>query len=134
MQLNLTTDYAIRSLLYLTIQKRPTTGSAVAAAMKIPLSYEMNIMAKLKKAGFVSCRRGNIGGYYLIKKPEEITLLDIVEVMEGTMRINRCLEDDRYCKRFATENCPMRNVYCAIQNVMEDSFRRVTLKSLLDEH
>ena len=133
MQLNVTTDYAIRSLLYLVIKKRPTIGPEISETMKIPHSYLMTIMAKLKKLGFVETQRGHIGGYYLAKAPEDISLLDIIEAMEGTTRINRCLEDDRYCSRFATENCPVRNVYSAMQKSMEGSFRRVTLKSLQEQ-
>lgn len=126
MQLNITTDYASRtdyairtdyasrSLLYLAMQNRTETSPAIAEAKRIPRPYQINIIVKLKRT-------------------EKIPLLDIIAVMEGTMQINRCLEHDRYCSRFATENCPVRTVYCAMQNAMEDSFRHVTLKNLQDQ-
>lgn len=130
MQLNVTTDYAIRSLLYIAIQNKPVTSPDIANVMVIPPNYLITIMAKLKKAGIVSVLRGKEGGYYLAKKPEEISLLDIINVMEGTTRINRCLEKDKYCSRFASESCPVRSVYVAMQNCIEDGFRKVTLATL----
>ena len=130
MQINLTTDYAIRSLLYITIQNKPVASSAIAEAMSIPPTYLISVMTKLKKAGLVSALRGNCGGYFLIRKPADISLLDIIEAMEETMRINRCLEEDEYCNRFATESCPVRDVYAAVQTYIENSFSKVTLQSL----
>ena len=120
-------------MLYLAVQGKPVTGPTVAEAMSISPIYLMTIFGKLKSAGLVSVLRGNRGGYFLAKQPENISLLDIVEVMEGTTRINRCLEDDKYCNRFATENCPVRRVYAAIQSNLENSLRSVTLQALQEK-
>ncbi|WP_296897765.1 Rrf2 family transcriptional regulator, partial [uncultured Megamonas sp.] len=75
---------------------------------------------------------GVYGGFLLAKKPEEISLLEIVKVMEPTMRVNRCLEKDNYCSREATENCPIRKFHINFQNILEDRFSAVTVKTLLD--
>lgn len=133
MQLNITTDYAIRTVLYLAIKKEVVTSKEIAEAMGIPLYYQFKITAKLAKEGIVQCYKGVNGGFALLKSPHEITLYDIVIAVEPTMRINRCLEDDEYCSRFATKDCPVRNFYVSTQREIEEKLQKVTIADLLGE-
>jgi Rrf2 family protein len=134
MQINITTDYAIRALLCLAVGNRPRNGVEIAESMKIPHSYLLTLMAKLKRAGFVSSTRGHSGGYALAKLPSNITLWDIISVMEGAPQLIRCLEADGYCSKFASgEDCPLRRVYGAVQKSFEDIFRGVTLEDLIKD-
>lgn len=132
MQLNVTTDYAIRIILYLAMRKEITTSKEIAAAMGIPKNYVLKITHKLVEAALIKRLVGVQGGFALGKKAAEITLLDIVNIMEPTMRINRCLEDDRFCSRYATENCPVRSFYCILQNEMENGLKKMTVQKLLE--
>lgn len=132
MQLNVTTDYAIRIILYLAMRKEITTSKEIAAAMGIPKNYVLKITHKLVEAALIKRLVGVQGGFALEKKAAEITLLDIVNIMEPTMRINRCLEDDRFCSRYATENCPVRSFYCILQNEMENGLKKMTVQKLLE--
>lgn len=133
MQLNVTTDYAIRIILYLAIKKEIATSKEIGAAMGIPKNYVLKITHKLVEAGIVERLVGAQGGFLLIRKSGEITLLEIIDIMEPTTRINRCLEADRYCSRYATENCPVRNFYCRLQEGLEKSLAKMTIKKLLAE-
>ena len=74
MQLNLTTDYAIRFLLCLGDTKGIMTGSLIADQMKIPPKYLLKIARKLRGAGMLGTVTGAKGGYYLLRSLEEITL------------------------------------------------------------
>ena len=132
MQLNVTTDYAIRSLLYITAHSKPVTSTEISEAMTIPQSYLIAILAKLKKAGLITSRRGNTGGYSLLKQPETVSLLEIIEVMEGEARINRCPEGEENCSCFPAADCPVRSAYRMIQRNFEESLRSVPLRSLCD--
>lgn len=132
MQLNVTTDYAIRIILYLAMRKEITTSKEIAAAMGIPKNYVLKITHKLVEAALIKRLVGVQGGFALEKNAAEITLLDIVNIMEPTMRINRCLEDDRFCSRYATENCPVRSFYCILQNEMENGLKKMTVQKLLE--
>ena len=131
MQLNVTTDYAIRIILYLAIKKEITTSKEIGAVMGIPKNYVLKITHKLVEAGIVERLVGAQGGFLLIRKSGEITLLEIIDIMEPTTRINRCLEADRYCSRYATENCPVRGFYCKLQEEMERSLQKMTIRKLL---
>ncbi|WP_302486436.1 Rrf2 family transcriptional regulator [uncultured Megamonas sp.] len=133
MQLNITTDYAIRILLALADRDGEVVSSKdISMIMKIPQKYVLKITRSLVAAELIERRSGVYGGFLLAKKPEEISLLEIVKVMEPTMRVNRCLEKDNYCSREATENCPIRKFHINFQNILEDRFSAVTVKTLLD--
>ena len=132
MQLNITTDYAVRTVLYLAIQDKVISSMEIAEKMAIPRNYLLKITRRLLEAGIISRYKGVYGGFSLHKAPEDITLFEIVETMEGVTKINRCLEEDKYCSRFGTKDCPVRNVYCSLQGDIEKRMSGVTIKSLME--
>jgi Rrf2 family protein len=135
MQLNITTDYAIRVLLCLLIEDRPVGATEIAQKAKVPKAYLTFIMSKMKQAGFVSARRGQIGGYCLIKAPQEITLWDVIQVMERSSRIIPCMTDGYHCDYANdTAHCPLRTVFYTAQKDIEEIFHRVTLEDLRKHH
>jgi Rrf2 family nitric oxide-sensitive transcriptional repressor len=133
MQFNLTTDYAIRTVLYLAIKGELATAKEIAEAMGIPSYYQLKITAKLVHSGIIRRMQGVKGGFSLNRKTTEITLFDIVDAMEPTMRINRCLEEDNYCSRFATASCPVRRFYVTMQGEIEDKLQTMTVAALLQQ-
>ncbi len=94
MQLKLTTDYAIRTIVYLATQSGITSVAEIGSKMGISENYLMKVLKALKDAGLVAGYQGKRGGYAISKKPEEISLWDIVEVMEGTNK-NQQMSGDR---------------------------------------
>lgn len=134
MQLNITTDYAIRIILALATKEGEVVSSKeISMTMKIPQKYVLKITRSLVAANLIERRSGVYGGFLLVRKPKDINLLEIIDVMEPTIRINRCLEDDAYCSRFATDNCPVRKFYIGFQSVLKEHFKKVTIQSLLDD-
>ena len=134
MQLNISTDYAIRSLLYLSTCGRQASSSESAREMSIPDNYLYAVMGKLKKAGLAHATRGVKGGWTLMKEPEEITLLSILEVMEGSVKINRCLHDPASCNREVTGDCPVHAYYTELQFQLENFLGTVTLSQIRDRN
>lgn len=130
MQLNLTTDYAIRIILYLATKRGVVSSLEISEKMAIPQNAVLKIMRKLNKAGLTKNHIGVQGGYSMAKPATEITLLSIINLMERTSRINRCLEEDRYCSRFVTESCPVRNFYCILQQELESKLSAITIENL----
>jgi Rrf2 family nitric oxide-sensitive transcriptional repressor len=108
------------------------TGVEIAEKMHIPSSYLLTIMGKLRTAGFISVKRGTTGGYRLAKPKQDISLWDIMELMEGTMRINRCLEKDGYCNLGDAQKCRLRHAYCMLQEKLESCFQSVTLETVTE--
>ena len=132
MQLNISTDYAIRSMLYLATCGRQASSSEISKAMAIPDNYLYAVMGKMKKAGLAKATRGVNGGWSLTKQPEDIALINILEVMEGSIKVNRCLHEDQYCNRNATQHCLVHEFYQQVQDQLEKCFGGVTLAQLRD--
>ena len=130
MQLNITTDYAIRIIVYLGMKGGFAASREVSDNMGIPYGYVLKIARKLVAAEIVTTSTGIYGGISLNKKPEDISLLDLIQVMESTTKINRCLEEDKYCSRFATETCPVRRFYCVLQDELESKLSSITIAVL----
>ena len=132
MQLKITTDYAIRMILYLAQNESViVSATEIAQAMKIPHSYLIQIGAVLKKSGLIQAHSGRLGGYSLAEPSDTITLYDIVAVMESTTLINSCLESD---SRSAAEFCPVRKSYCLLQQHINNFLQYLTIAELLKNH
>lgn len=133
MQFSTTSDYAIRTVLFLALHReRCCTAGEIGAAMGIPAMYLNKITKRLKSAGILRTIQGNGGGYLLMKNPAEISLYDILSLTEQSVEINGCLEDERFCSRHAAETCPVRKIYAGINTRMKDSLSEATIQSLLD--
>lgn len=133
MQLNVTTDYAIRIMLCLCKKETVVSAREISETMKIPEDYVLKITKRLLKSGLIKSYIGKNGGFSASASPKTITLLMIIQAVENTVKINRCLEEDKFCNRLATEICPVRNFYCRLQNELETSLSSITIKTLLEE-
>lgn len=133
MQLNLSTDYAIRCLLHLTLNPNGASAQVVGRAAGIQALHAQKILSQLKKADLVTSSLGSVGGFTLSRPPEEISLFDIVQAMERTVYVNRCLEEDHFCSLDAVGSCPVRRSHVALQKLFEDHLRSHTLASLSAE-
>lgn len=133
MQLNLKTDYAIRTLLYLATKNATASSTEISEQMVIPKSMISEFAVPLQRAGILTTQRGAGGGFALGRTPADIFLHEVINLLEGTTRINRCLEDNHKCSRNATATCPVRKFYVRVQTYLEEAFRDKTIASLLED-
>lgn len=133
MQLKVSTDYAIRIVLHLAIKGGAATSSEISGQMGIPRSVIATLAKPLQKAGILTTQRGTGGGFALGRRPEDISLHEIVNLMEGTTRINRCLEPDGFCSRKGTASCSAHRFFLREQEKLERSFREMTIAKLLSD-
>lgn len=131
MQLNTTTGYAICITIYLASKKDIASAHEISEQIKIPRSVVFKVTDKLSRAGIIKNHLGKQGGFSLIKEPKEITLLDILLIMENTIKINRCLEDDELCFRKSEDDCKIRNFYEKFQKEMEEKFNSITIEDFI---
>lgn len=134
MQLNITTDYAIRTVLYLGSEGRSRTAKEIAEEMCIPQKYLIKILSKLRKGGIITSFSGYAGGYQLKRQFSTILLGEILELTEKTMKSNKCLEDNSSCNRHAAEVCAMHRFYSDFQKDMKKRGLSVPLKDILDNY
>jgi Rrf2 family nitric oxide-sensitive transcriptional repressor len=120
MQLNVTTDYGIRVVLYLAQKNEVASSNEICIKMGIPCTYMHKITRTLKNAGILREIRGSTGGFVLQKDPDNLSILNIVSVFEKTMNINRCLETDKFCSRDAVAFCAVRDIYVEAQTELHN--------------
>jgi Rrf2 family protein len=93
-------DYAVRAMLALARHgEGQLTGAAVVQATAIPASFLPQVMGDLVRAGLVANRRGRAGGYRLARAAADISLLAIVEAVEGDGRRRTCVLRGGPCRR-----------------------------------
>ena len=133
MQLNVTTDYAIRTVLYLGQCKKIASATEISNEMGIPRGYLEKVLSKLKKAEYISADLGARGGYRLNKTLKDITLGDVIRLMESTTKINRCLEDDAYCSRKAVEFLCGAKILRKSSGKIRDPIFQYFMKEILEQ-
>lgn len=129
MQLNITTDYVIRIVLFLGLEKKTVASREISELMNIPQTYILKLLKIMEKAGIVSIERGVYGGACL--KNYEATLLDIMKLTEAKMKISPCLETDRYCGCMASIYCPVCKVYEEVQSDIDKKLGSIKLSDLI---
>lgn len=133
MQLNTSTGYAVRVVLYLAQSRGMVSGTELCGNAAIPPSVLPAVIKPLKAAGLVETRRGNQGGLTLSRGAEKISMADIVRAMEGTTRINSCLEPECHCTLGRAESCKVRRFYQEVQEWLDKTFEEKSIAELMDE-
>lgn len=130
MKLTRAAEYAIRCILYLAKegQGQLVCKKEIAENAEIPPHFLAKIAQDLAKAGFIGIKQGARGGFYLLKKPESITLLDIVETMIGEIYLNNCVALPSSCNMMDT--CTVHSVWVKASNQLRKSLREVTFDQL----
>ena len=88
MQLTMTTDYALRCMLYLAGKEGLSSSTEIGEAVGLNKIFVQKVLRILRDAGLVTSTHGVTGGYRLAKRAKEIVLLDIILLFEKTMKIN----------------------------------------------
>ena len=118
MQFQLFTDYAIRILIHLHTHEDLQTATEIAESVGVSYPVFVKVANQMKKKGLLCSVQGRYGGYRLGRSAHKISLYDVVSAIEGGLAINRCLRDDRYCSRHATEHCPVHDNFQNLQNML----------------
>src|SRR5262250_974591 len=118
MRLSKKSEYGLRALLELTLAYGKTSLQRhdIADRQHIPVEFLEQILLALKRAGLLSSRRGMKGGYTLIKPPEDITLGQVIRILDGPLAPIGCVSKTAYQK---CSDCPYANkTQCPVQQVM----------------
>jgi len=130
MQLNISTDYAIRIILYLASSRQVVSSSRLSRVIRVSPRYLLQIGARLRDAGLIATVNGPTGGYSLIKPPEQISLHDIIIIMEGeTQSRQRPAPEIDDTPEFLT----LDMAYGHVKSTLEQSLKSITIESLLSQ-
>ena len=108
----------------------PVQLAGIAQRQNVSIKYLEQIIRPLKKAGYVSSIRGPRGGHTLTRKPQEISVGEIVALLEGGTELIKCSANPRQCRRSA--KCATRLVWQEAARAMYDRMNEITLEDLMN--
>jgi Rrf2 family protein len=131
MQITRQADYALRAVIYLSRlgpDERAAT-SQIATDQRIPPSFLAKIVSQLSVAGLLQTSRGARGGVSLARSPEEISVLEVVEAIDGPILLNECVGCGGVCT--FGDTCPMKPVWAEAQSDLINRLNRTTFDTFL---
>ncbi|MCP4756810.1 MAG: Rrf2 family transcriptional regulator [Proteobacteria bacterium] len=133
MKLSTRCRYGIRAVLEIATNfgKHPTKRRVIAHNQNLDDSYLENILIDLKKNDIVLAIRGAKGGFMLKRSPETISVLDVIESLEGKLSPVECLLTPLVCER--VEKCLTRPVWLKLKEAQENVLKNITIRDILDQ-
>jgi Rrf2 family protein len=123
MQITRETDYAIRCVDYLSDKWGSVTMvDEISKGKCVPKSFLAKILQKLTKASIVKSYRGVKGGFELARSPKNITLLDVIEAIQGPVAMNVCALDETMCG--FSSSCAIHPVWIEIRREVEKILKK----------
>lgn len=118
-------EYALMAAKYMALNNHGNAVTAKEISKEYSISFELvaKVLQKLKRNSIVASTQGSKGGYFLLKKPEEITLFEIIKSVEPAYQITNCLKngfDDDSCSHFNC--CKIKDPLVEIQKKIDKIF------------
>ena len=130
MQITRQADYAVRAVMHLARNNEMRTAtSVIAEEQKIPPSFLAKIISQLSIAGLLHTSRGARGGVTLARDAKEITLLEVIEAIDGPIQLNECVGEGGTCN--FDINCPLRPVWSDAQDQLVTRLRNSNFADLI---
>ena len=126
-----TVEYALRAVVQLSgAAPDPQTTEQIARATKVPQAYLSKVLQSLVQAGIVRSQRGIGGGMALVKRPADLTILEVVNAVDPIRRIRTCPLE---LAAHGVNLCPLHRRVDNALALVEDAFRNTTLQEVLSE-
>jgi Rrf2 family cysteine metabolism transcriptional repressor len=124
LKLSKKTDYALMAVQYMAFKNslRAVNTKEIAEEYRIPVELLAKVLQKLGKKGLVISQNGPKGGYLLAKPPSDISVLSVIQAIEGNIGITECYHnEDSHCVQMARCNIrtPLRNIQNSIYSLLE---------------
>lgn len=139
MRLSRKSEYGLRALLELTkaYDQVALRRSDIAEVQHIPVGFLETILLELKRAGILGSRPGVQGGYRLIKPPEDVSVGQVIRILDGPLAPIPCVSQTAYqtcqdCPYSEARDCPIQNVMFEVRNAIANVLDRYTLRAFYD--
>lgn len=130
MRLSQASDFALRILMLLASQKEPVTIEVMSEKLGLVKSHVMKISAKLRKAGIVESQRGRIGGVSLAYQPSEISVGQVVRIIEPDFAVVECMQNQASMCSFMP-SCKLRKTIRDATDAFLSTLDKQTLDGLI---
>jgi len=126
LQITRQADYALRAVIYLSrLEKNEKAAtSLIAEDQKIPPSFLAKIISQLSLSGLIHTSRGARGGVSLAKPANEISVLEVIEAIDGPVFLNECTGNSTSCPFLGS--CPLRELWCEARTDLIDKLSSAT--------
>lgn len=134
MKITQESDYGFRVVLYLSNlgYGKKIEAKNIAKDQNVPLRFLLKLLRKLTQSGIVKSYRGVNGGYALNRTPENITLKNIIEAIDGPIYLNRCLYDPEHCNANRKGHCGIHNALSRVQNTLIKELESINFKDIME--
>jgi Rrf2 family protein len=131
MRISAKVDYAVRAMCELAAHDgdAPLKAERIAGAQEIPASFLLNILADLKRAGFVRSVRGQVGGYRIARPAASITVADVIRAVEGPLADVRGVRPEGL--QFHGPATSLRDVWLATRVGVRRVLERITIADIV---
>lgn len=133
MKLSTKGRYGVKAMVELAINYGdvPLSIKTISKRQNISEYYLEQLFSPLRKAKLITSIRGAQGGYVLSREPKEITVADVMYVLEGPIEIAECI-DGASCDNL--DCCATRLLWAKIKNSIDDVMKSVTLQDIVDDY
>ena len=132
MKITMEADYAIRIIYCLSRNDCKMDAKTISGSTNVTLRFTLKIMQKLTASEIVKSYKGVNGGYELQKAPNEISLKDVIEAIDGPVEINKCLDKEINCTRVDEKaKCAVHVQFDRINKILMTELENVTFDQFL---
>jgi len=133
MQITRQADYALRAMMFLARkdENQRASTSQIAKVQQIPPSFLAKIISQLSIAGLIHTSRGARGGVSLARPADQISVLEVVEAIDGPILLNGCTGDVDDC--IFGEDCLLRPLWCDVKNDLVERLRSTSFAQFTSE-
>jgi Rrf2 family protein len=126
------TDYATRIVLHLSHHPNELVPiSELSQAKRLPIPFVRRIVGKLVETGILRTVRGKCGGIGLARQTSEISLGDVVQAMEGSIRLNACVDAEDSCS--FSHTCPAHKAWTETSAMLDNHLRTILFSDLAQD-
>ncbi len=133
MKLSTKGKYGVKAMVDLAVNQgeAPVSIKSISKRQNISEYYLEQLFAPLRKAELVKSIRGAQGGYALNKDPKDLTVLEIMNILEGPVEISECLDNEE-CDKI--DCCATRTVWHKIKTSIDEVMSSITLQDIMDDY
>jgi Rrf2 family cysteine metabolism transcriptional repressor len=133
MKLSTKARYGLRAVIEIARQfgGAPSKRKDVAVAQDISDSYLENILIVLKNSKIIETTRGANGGYVLCRHPSEITVLEVVDALEGPLNLVECVDSPESCKK--SDSCCTRDIWKMMSESWKSTLDKISLQDVIEK-
>ena len=134
MKLSTKGKYGLKAIfeLSLHVDEGPMPLNVIASKQKIPEQYLEQIFSILKKSKLITSVRGAQGGYLLNEDPKNITVGDVLTILEGPVALSQCIMEEGFCEN--SNDCSTKLVWEKLKKGIEDVLNSITLQDMIDDY